>query len=385
MKNRITIGKHKNSTVQLDLDKTKCRHITIVGVTGSGKTLFMLGVMISSAENGCASLVIDMHNILAPDQVHPLLKDRFDLLVNEIDVYEHGISLPLFSPIKFKDGTSERPFDTASAITDCLCRTYRFGDRQRATLRHACQTVMESGFYEHDGISAVGHVLNATESPVAEGLYERLLPLFEHNVFRHGALPLVPGKINIVRVSKFDANTQTVIVNVLLSFLWRMALTESFKEQGVSIFIDEAQNLGFGKDSAITKILQEGRKFNINLTAAMQHLPTSEEACRSLLQSAFVAFFKPTDDSIAKTANIINKTDSGNLRYVLKTLKRGEYVASGDFQETGALEMDGVPIKTPIKITNDLAVFTPKSKQHRKEVAANGIILDDFQLSERPL
>ena len=49
------------------------------------------------------------------------------------------------------DGTLEKRVDTVGAITDVICRSLKFGVKQRAALRHAVEFAMDSDLYEEKG------------------------------------------------------------------------------------------------------------------------------------------------------------------------------------------------------------------------------------------
>lgn len=74
------------------------------------------------------------------------------------------------------------------------------------------------------------------------------------------------GAMNIIRLSKFDDATQTVVAELLLAYLWRRVLSGELRD--LYIAVDEFQNVGISKHSALEKFLVEGRKYGVGMLLA---------------------------------------------------------------------------------------------------------------------
>lgn len=343
----IQIGNYRNKAVHCDFNKAINKHISLLGGTGSGKSTQLQKIAIQLAHQEQTVLILDYHSVVADSQIFPVYKEEFEALLQEVDVYREGLSCQLFSPAIFLDGDEEEPVDTVGAILDVLSRTRRLGTKQHATLRRAIRHVFEMGSYETEGFAAIDNALEKNGTIVAETVREKLYPLTAHNVFRSGELFIRPGKINVVRLSKFDFETQTVIAEVLLAYIWRLAMTFQFREQELFIFADEFQNLPSGKGCALGQILSEGRKFGVNLVLATQQLTlqTSSIVQQKLMQSGLILFSRPNMAQIGATAKLIDPVDPDNWMLILRTLGKGEFVA------LGSLIVDGRLCEKPLKIS----------------------------------
>lgn len=155
------------------------------------------------------------------------------------------------------------------------------------------------------------------------------------------------NKINIVRLGKFDLKTQELVAEILLAYIWRLANVNYFTENGLYIFVDECQDMHSGKDSALAQILSEGRKFNANLLLATQQIEQGSSSIvqQRLAQCGLILYFQPNINQAATVAKRISMNDGEGWRNVLKTLKRGEFVAAGD------LIVDGKLIDRPLKVS----------------------------------
>ena len=327
----IPIGRYKNKEVFYGLDSALNKHLAMVGKTGAGKSVQMQKMQIELAKQGKTVLVFDHHSVADGNQIFPTCKKEFELLLHEVDVYKKGISCQLFSSVVFSDGDEEDSVDTVGAILEVLSRTMRLGSKQKGTLRRALAYVYETEGYEAEGFTAVDNALEKNGTAVAETVREKLYPLTAHNVFRSGKLFIEPGRVNVVRLSKFDLETQAIIAEVLLAYLWRLAMTFRFRDQELFIFIDEFQFLPSGKNCALEKVLSEGRKFGVNLVLATQQmaLQSSSVVQQKLMQCGMILFFRPNTAQVVATAKMIDPAAAEKWMLVLRTLGKGEFVAMG--------------------------------------------------------
>ena len=139
----------------------------------------------------------------------------------------------------------------------------------------AISHVVEEGAYGKEGFRAIDQALVRINTSVAEAVREKIYSLTIHNVFHSGDFFIQEGKINIIRLSKFDLGTQETVAEMILSYIWRLAVVNYFRRKEIFLFVDEFQNLPSGKRSSLAQILSEGRKFGVNLILATQQLPRS--------------------------------------------------------------------------------------------------------------
>ena len=123
-----------------------------------------------------------------------------------------------------------------------------------------------------------------------------------------------------------------------------MAAVGAYKYSPIFVFADECQNLRFGKEDALTKLLTEGRKFGVNLILATQYLVNSSAEAQRILQAGLIMYFQPTQNKIRETAGIIDSTRVDEWVAQLSSLKRGEFVA------VGPIEVGGKISKVPLKV-----------------------------------
>lgn len=166
--------------------------------------------------------------------------------------------------------------------------------------------------------------------------------LFGHNVFKDGPGFIEKNKITIVNLDGFDELTQYAVAEMVLSIIWRMAVSFEFKTDNLHIFIDEAQNLSFGKNSTLAKMLTEGRKMGLNMMLATQYVDKTTKLSTLLSQSDRQVFFQPARNYISKVAALIDPTKENDLTGVLNSLEVGQFVAVGN------LVVGGIKTRGPL-------------------------------------
>lgn len=328
----IRLGTYQGKEVFWDIEAALNMHMGILGNTGSGKSVMLQKLALELVKQDQTILWLDHHSVIAESQVFEGHRLEFEKHLNTLEVYNNGIPCDLFSPLIFPDGEVEREVDSAGALVNILSRIMRFGTRQQATLRRVVHCVQQTMPYERQDLQALDNALEKDTTAIAEGVREKLFPLTSRNVFRPGRLFIEPGKINVVRLSKFDADTQIVIGEILLAYIWRLAQNFQFADRPIFVIIDEFQNFPSGKGCTLGRILAEGRKFGVHMILATQQLSllqTSSEVQKRLTQSGLLLLFQPNKLQVSAMSRLINPVAPDEWAGVLRGLGRGEFVALG--------------------------------------------------------
>lgn len=344
---KLKLGKKAEQDVYFQTDTAFNCHISLIGKSGSGKTAEAQKIMIEIAEQGGTVIALDLHQTLAPDKIFAPYRADFEKLLSSVDVYNKGFACEMFTPIKYADGSVEKSVDTVEAVLEMLSGTLHLGCNQQAALRAAVEYVMYEGFFATEGIAALGNALANIETKPAISVREKLYPIFSHNIFRNGKLPLVPRKINVLRLSKFSLGTQELVAELILSQIWRLAQSGAFMESRLFIFIDECQNLPAGEKNVLPKIITEGRQHGLNVILATQQLlPKSKSKVQQVIgQCDLKLFFQPDASQAKEVASKLDLCRTNEWILVLRNLKRGEFVAQGN------LLLEKQLLTKPVKIS----------------------------------
>ena len=127
----------------------------------------------------------------------------------------------------------------------------------------------------------------------------------------------------------------------------------------VFIFLDEI--LDYAKkirnDKPIGMAIQQGRKINLNVIAATQHLSgTGSNALKAIFDSSLKIAFNVHEDLRSKIAKEIDRSDSDKYEKQLAELSKGEAFVYGELEQSGVRNI--VKIKTIDRY--DLKVYLPK-------------------------
>lgn len=363
---KLDLGKYEGTPVYFSRELANNGHIMILGATGEGKTTQIERIMVDMVKQKITVIAFDTNNVFANSQIHPVYAEDFKCHLNEIDVYSQGIPLPLFTPLTFSDGEHEKSVDIIDGITDAFAKTFRFGPKQKSTLRTAVETVATRDLYKEFGIKAIGAVLNDMKTSKAAEVKERISQITGHNVFVDGELFIQPGKINLIRISKFSDDTQSVIMEVISAFLWKYASKEMF-EHDHYLIVDECQNMQWGKNSMIRKILVEGRRFHYNLLLSTQVLSQDAQITKLMTQAALMLHFKPAKSDYKATAKLIDANNEDAWHGVLASLNKGEFVAAGTIIYEDNL------IRDPLVVSAFIPETTVQASVNKSNVIVKGI------------
>lgn len=342
----IKIGTNKGRDVYYDPSKAQNGHMLLLGKSGTGKTTESESIMLNLVKEGATVIAFDVHQTLAVDQIFKDLEKEFSENCEIHDVYADGICCPFFTQLQLASGHTEKKIATVGALTATMERVFRLGVDQKASLRRALEDVMETGAYQRDGLLAVDEALHRMGGKVEMHVREKLYMLTHSQIFMDGEFFIAQGKINIIRLSDFPEDTQIEVAEMILAYIWRLALARALLCDSIYIFVDEVQNLSLSKNSIVAKLLSEGRKFGVNLIFATQSLRggfSHAEADR-IQQADLEFFFRPADDEMAKIAEMIDRSEAKKWLLELSRLERAECIVKG------SLVIGKIPIKEPVKL-----------------------------------
>ncbi len=219
----IDIGPYCGNSVCMNTKSSLNCHMLLLGGSGAGKTVEAQRIICEIVKNGGTVLAFDLHHCLDDAEIFRTYAEAFSTAKTETDVRTEGIRCRFLEPMHYEDGTVEDEWSVVSSVADIVKRALRFGVNQEAVLREAIYAGQEEKMYEKEGIRCLDRILERSEEKLAKNVRERLRPLTMPNVFRPGDGFIKRGRINILRLSRFDLGTQEIIAELVLSFLWRQA------------------------------------------------------------------------------------------------------------------------------------------------------------------
>ena len=147
-------------------------------------------------------------------------------------------------------------------------------------------------------------------------------------------MQVVPADISYHRVGVcfrfFAAEPDGIEVTVRAL---RQAERDAFKEKGLTIVLDEVQDIPFGEGTAFNNLLRIARKKNVSLLMATAVSPLEKKCAPAVARQycAVSAYFKLADSECRTLARDIDYQHWPKLNSTMHELVKGEFIATGDF------------------------------------------------------
>lgn len=321
------IGKIGNNSVEIGPGSPNCS-ILITVMSGSGKTCRMNQIEFEAAMNGDTVLVLDLNQTHEEGQIFGPLRERYNHLQNRIKILEEGLELRFLQPMQ-----NENFVNLVNSAINSLTAATRLGTRQIGALRTAVIYAIQNADKFENEMTAITAGLLQQSSRDADAVYEKLWTLLNCGVFRASSKRIEAGKINILSFQNVDALSQTVLAEIVMSYLWRSAQCYGqAMDRKMVVVLDEFQNLAFCKNSVLWNMLREGRKFQLSFLLATQSLDyfTKDKIC-VLNQVGARIYFMPSINERRSIARAIDEKEMETWVKRLSMLRIGESIAVGSF------------------------------------------------------
>lgn len=302
--------------------------ILITGRSGSGKTYALQKIERNIVSEGGAVVVLNYRGS------HDEWTDSEEN-VSVIRVAEEGLPLTIMYPLTRSDGTRESAVDVGIALVGIFDTAVKLSQKQKAVLRKAILMAFKEFAIGVDEVALIVRMLKEIGGDEAEAVYEKFFSVFSKlRICPRKDTVFQKGKIVILDLQGFDAFGQKCVAELILAIFWRY-FQSAGKDAKTTLFLvcDEFQHLSLRKDSALSQILREGRKFHLALLLATQTLEGLEpDQCAVVQQAATMLYFRPAAKEIPKILRMMGKERGDRMEGILQELTKGSCVAVGRFQ-----------------------------------------------------
>lgn len=325
----MKIGEMKNGIPVTISQKAPNKHVLLIGTSGSGKSTRIGEMLEDCLARQETVVVIDINGC---DYTDGQKWDQWNI----ISAINDGIKLSLldFGNIN-NQGDDNANF--IGYIVDIFSAIGRLGARQMGVLREAVEYAVEHRREHENDLEAIAEGLHLQDSPIADGVFNKLWNLLNCPAFRHQRKEMLEKKVNVLSLKGINPSTQKEVTELILASLWKnYRINDRRVKGGLRIVIDEFQNLISGKNSILPEMLREARKYGINLLLCTQYtgcLP--KDIIAAISQTAVQLYFRPASTDVKKIAEFIDQQHKNHWVMVLKKLSIGESVAVGDFWVNG--------------------------------------------------
>lgn len=333
--------------IQLKPDSDENFHMYVTGVSGAGKTYFLIQQALFRAQNDDKVIIFDNGGSFDRDRLEKIFKDKTEEVINKYISYHYistdKIPVDLFSLEGIKSSDEKTTDYQAARLTDIITATSTgLGAKQKNALGEKLKKVAKhiendnqsnDNDYSNTICKEIIHII--TQKDMADlKLDDRLtsiLGFIQNNMIRQtwGDFFSNRKKIIIIITGQERNALGANIIDLMLASLnaYKSYITRS----RYSVIIDELGFLNTSDSGTICHFAKASRQNNLSLILASQHF--MKEKLNSFIGNfGTKVFFQPTDSSIA--ADEINKyykTDKRSQICVekLNKLETGECVVCG--------------------------------------------------------
>lgn len=318
---RSTIGTLKDGTCVRISAKSPNEHLLLFGISGSGKSTRVNEILLENVISGRTVIAFDLNGM--DYQLEPAL-------VNRIDACEDGIDIKLLDK-RAIESEGGGYINFIAYVVDMFSDIFSLGVRQKGALREAVVYACEHGEEFESEMEAIATGLEMQNSPVAQGVYNKLWTILKCGVFRQSDKSFVNGKINVLSLQNLNPSTQKNLLEIMLAVMWRVLRTGYAQLEDITIVIDEFQNLSLTRGSVLMEMLREARKYGVQIILATQTTASfSKEVSAALNQAAVQLFFRPANCDVKRIAEKISPENPDYWVIRIKQLQVGQAVAVGE-------------------------------------------------------
>lgn len=318
---------------EINFDAKENRHIFVTGKSGSGKTVQM-SQLIASLRNLDEKIVIfDSSDSFTQEELSRNLSQEFvDKYVTFHQIETDGLPI---NPFLFDSNL--RTTEIKNRITGILSSP--FDDLSQNQVNTLKQAVSETLKEDEDNFNILGLIDTLSgdskdgNGRVKKTVCNKLMPLAEDMTENEpinqtwDELLEDSNDIVVISMANNSAFPGNKIIDLLLAslFMYQREHTDTH----LNVFIDEIQSQNLTSSGPITKVLKEGRKYQMSLIYATQTISkNSGEKVKTLKQAGTSMYFKPDITSIDTIAEFLHLNNRD--KHKLDELEVGQCFVQGN-------------------------------------------------------
>lgn len=332
----LRLGKSKNGLDVCISEKSPNRHISVLGISGSGKTERLREMIHSAVLNEDTVLIFDING-----SDYKNCTDK----INAISVKEDGLDIKLLN-------VGERcSMSYTMNIVRVMVEKFRLGTRQEVALRTAVLNAAKNIGENQSDLLAIRSELINQKTTIADAVENRMWEFFEMNIVRRNHRQIVKhGYANVISFEGLSKTLQHIWIELILTVLWENFRADSLDFGTLWIFIDEFQNLSLKEGSVLLEMLRESRKYGVNIVLATQSVAGyGKEIMAAIDQTAIHLYFQQGLTDAKKVALLIDTKKKSVWEDKLRKLQIGESIAVGSLWVKGKIIENPIIIKSEYK------------------------------------
>lgn len=334
----LRIGKTQNGLDVYISEQSPNRHISILGISGSGKTVRLKEMIQNAVLNGDTVLVFDING--------SDYKDCADKM-NIISVKKDGLNIDLLN--RGRESNVSNIMDIVHVLTE----KFRLGSRQEIALRTAVLDAANNIDENENDLLVIRAELMNQKTSFADIVENRMQEFFEMNIVKkNSSQRLKSGYANVISFEGLSKTLQRIWIELILTVLWQKLREDSIYLGTLWIFIDEFQNLSLKEGAVLLEMLRESRKYGVNIVLATQSVSGyGKEVMAAIDQTAIHLYFQQGLTDVKRVSSLIDVKRKGVWEDKLRNLRIGESIVLGKLWINGRIINNPLIIKSEYKGT----------------------------------
>ena len=305
-------------------------HMLITGLSGEGKSFFMMHIAAHLAEMGEKVLFLDSSSSESLDELIDALPE--DIVNDQIEIYD--LENDRFPVDPFQVNYAKRSDSKANIITNTLLTAANINsgvqcDMIKTLIIENIDKILVDGKVSPERIK---DLLTAGDSKLSV-VKDKLLPILAHitdNINYDQTWENILNMKQNIQVFSIDAHLEKQgkwIFDLLLASFYNYHIKH--KDRRVWIFIDEILDQNLQRSGIINRIFSQGRRSRLSIIGTTQNYYASQSAEWETLNNAGTKiFFQSHPSSLNEVLKELNKPKSE--RQVLSSMEIGECIIKSE-------------------------------------------------------
>lgn len=310
-------------------------HIGITGDSGTGKSNTTIHLIIELIRKDIPAIIIDTANSLYNDISGENFQSHIDWQLNTVSVRNDKLPINPFAKHSrsINGKILEKPFDTALRGSNTLADAFGLNDTQKRLIQQIAEPLIIDN---NASLESVCKKLGDDNNTTAQACLNRLYTLKQADIFDNSERTIDWYSYAKHRITYFcmdnlpDESFKRAVGEFILSDIWTYIQQYGNENTPFAIVFDEVAKFAISDNSALTKLLKEGRKYGAMCIWNTQSFGTKfdDEQRATLSQAATMLHF---DTSEPKEVEYISSRlpDGGKCLSFLKG--SGQCIAYGAF------------------------------------------------------
>lgn len=322
----ISIGKDDvGFEIHFDIQKVMNRHITVTGITGSGKSSFAFSLGKSVCDMGIHCILFDYSGSFHQEWID-------EGVVEAISVKDFPVNPMCLR--QYAGGKSESFAEAAKRVSTMFGKVLKLNSGDEAIVCEALSVL----YTKRSKADLANLLMEIFSQEIAEKsslyrLQKLRLPEGQDGEQWGDFLAGIP-RLKVIQMDGMPMKDAVTLTEFFLLDLISWYRNPRTRKQEMMLWLDEIQNLSADEGMPVDTLLREMRKYGLGVIAISQAFHTMAGSMQLALQQAATKFYFRQDSKGARkfaSDQADTEAERRKLSREAKVLPAGEFFAVGDF------------------------------------------------------